>query len=159
MLYETIMIPYDGSASAHAALIEGTRFAQEDPGTTLRIIQIVDTKKLALDKLEEQGRGKDIPTDPDELHQLYDDMVNAADSALHTQIDGVLQGLSNKIIIELLEETFPGEQIITYANMHACDLIIMGSRGLGALRGILGSVSSHVLRNATMPVMVVKQDE
>lgn len=159
MIYDTIMVSYDGSASAQAALFEATKFARADPETTLRIIQIVDTKKLALDKLEEQGRSKDIPTAPDELHKLYDDMVNTADATLHAQIDGVLQGLTNKIIIELLEETFPGEQIITYANLHACDLIIMGSRGLGALRGILGSVSSHVLHNATMPVLIVKQDD
>ncbi|MFR4802462.1 MAG: universal stress protein [Eggerthellaceae bacterium] len=33
----------------------------------------------------------------------------------------------------------------------------MGSRGLGALRGILGSVSSYVLRNADVPVLIVKE--
>ena len=30
-------------------------------------------------------------------------------------------------------------------------------RGLGALRGILGSVSSYVLRNADVPVLIVKE--
>ena len=51
----------------------------------------------------------------------------------------------------------PGEQIVAFADEHACDLIVMGSRGLGALRGILGSVSSHVLREAAVPVLIVKQ--
>ena len=32
-------------------------------------------------------------------------------------------------------------------------------RGLGALRGMLGSVSSYVLREATVPVLVVKAPE
>ena len=32
----------------------------------------------------------------------------------------------------------------------------MGRRGLGALRGMLGSVSYAVLRNADMPVLTVK---
>ena len=50
----------------------------------------------------------------------------------------------NKVYIELLQETQPGGQIVTYAIDNLCDLIVMGSRGLGALRGILGSVSSYV---------------
>ena len=47
----------------------------------------------------------------------------------------------NEITVDLLDETVPGEQIVAFADEHACDLIVMGSRGLGALRGILGSVS------------------
>ena len=43
MLYDNIMIPYDGSASSKAALAEAVRFAKDDPGLTLRIVQIIDT--------------------------------------------------------------------------------------------------------------------
>ena len=64
----------------------------------------------------------------------------------------------NKVYIELLQETQTGGQIVTYAIDNLCDLIVMGSRGLGALRGILGSVSSYaVLRNADVPVLIVKE--
>ena len=41
MLYDNIMIPYDGSASSKAALAEAVRFAKDDPGLTLRIVQII----------------------------------------------------------------------------------------------------------------------
>ena len=35
----------------------------------------------------------------------------------------------------------------------------MRSRGLGVLRGMLGSVSYGVLRSAEIPVLVAKKDE
>lgn len=157
MLYDNIMVPFDGSASALAALDEAVRFAKDDPGAALSIVQIVDTEKLVIDKLDGAGRRKDSVSSSDELHALYDQAINEADERLHRQIDGKLKGLMNKITVELLEETVPGDQIVTYAAESDCDLIVMGSRGLGALRGILGSVSSHVLRNADVPVLVVKE--
>ncbi len=157
MLYDNIMVPYDGSPSARAALAEAVRFAREDPGLTLRIVQIVDSEQLVISMLETEGRAKDGIVSAEELHSYYDEAVQKADAATHRQIDGMLKGLMNKIIIELLEETVPGEQIVSYAGETNTDLIIMGSRGLGALRGMLGSVSSHVLRNAEVPVLIVKQ--
>lgn len=32
----------------------------------------------------------------------------------------------------------------------------MGSRGLGAIRGVIGSVSYAVLRESTIPILVIK---
>ena len=32
MLYDNILVPFDGSASADAALEEAARYAKEDPG-------------------------------------------------------------------------------------------------------------------------------
>ena len=145
MLYDNIMVPYDGSESARAALAEAVRYAREDPGAALRIVQIVDTEQLVIEKLEKEGRN------------TYDEALAEADAALRRQIGSLLKGLMNEVTVDLLDETVPGEQIVAFADEHACDLIVMGSRGLGALRGILGSVSSHVLREAAVPVLIVKQ--
>ena len=51
----------------------------------------------------------------------------------------------------------PAETINDCAAELACDLIVLGSRGLGALAGILvGSVTSKILHLASVPVMVVR---
>lgn len=51
----------------------------------------------------------------------------------------------------------PAEQIIAFAGKRKCDLIIMGCRGIGTLRGvILGSVSQKVLHGTQCPVLIVK---
>ena len=146
MLYDNIMIPYDGSASSKAALAEAVRFAKDDPGLTLRIVQIIDTDQLAIDKLEAEGRDEQTVASSAMLQKTYEEVTEEASKALHREIDPLLSGLMNKVYIELLQETQPGGQII-----------VMGSRGLGALRGILGSVSSYVLRNADVPVLIVKE--
>ncbi|BAK45837.1 universal stress protein [Eggerthella sp. YY7918] len=157
MLYDNIMVPFDGSDSAAAALAEAIRFAKDDPGLTLRIVQIINTEDMVIAKLKSEG-----PVDtavPEGMREAFEEVTALASERLHEQIDEMLAGLMNKIVIELLEETNPGSQIVSYAHENNCDLIIMGSRGLGALRGILGSVSNYVLREANVPVLVVKAAE
>ncbi|MBF7083800.1 universal stress protein [Desulfallas sp. Bu1-1] len=61
-----------------------------------------------------------------------------------------------KVSTEILEGD-PAETIIKYVNDHGIDTVIMGSRGMGALRGmVLGSVSYKVLGNVHVPVTIVK---
>ena len=43
-----------------------------------------------------------------------------------------------------------------YAEENSCDLIVMGSRGLGPVRGALGSVSYAVLHSSKAPVLIGK---
>jgi len=51
----------------------------------------------------------------------------------------------------------PAEVIVRYAREKACDQIIMGTRGLGAVGGLLlGSVATKVLHLANIPVAFVK---
>lgn len=157
MLYDNIMVPYDGSASAQAALAEAVRYAKDDPGLTLRIVQIVDTERLAIEKLEAEGRGDQIVSTSGTLQATFSAALEEAEERLRKRTAPLTKGLMNKVTVELLQETSPGDQIVSYADANNIDLIVMGSRGLGAIRGILGSVSSYVLRNADMPVLVVKE--
>ncbi len=49
----------------------------------------------------------------------------------------------------------PGEQIVRIAAEEGAAAIIVGRRGAGLTRALLGSVSDHVVRNATQPVVIV----
>lgn len=56
----------------------------------------------------------------------------------------------------LLKVGKPQKLVTDVAKAEKCDLIIMGSRGLGSIRGSLGSVSHAVLRDAEVPVFIIK---
>ena len=73
-------------------------------------------------------------------------------------IDAALQRLdaSDLDIRQELCEGPEAESILTCAQNRNADIIVMGTRGMGTLKGLLlGSVSSKVIHHATCPVMVV----
>ena len=155
MLYDAVMVPFDGSDSACAALDEAVRFAKEDAGLALHVVQIVDLERTAVAKLEARGVDLAESVVPMGMQEAMEEATEEASERLHAQVDGVIRPLMNEKRVCLL----PGDQIVEYAQENGCGLIIMGSRGLGALRGMLGSVSSYVLREAQVPVLVVKAPE
>jgi len=58
---------------------------------------------------------------------------------------------------EILEGD-PVDEILSFADNRGADVIVLGSRGRGALAGaLLGSVSSGVVQHASVPVLVAKE--
>ena len=56
--------------------------------------------------------------------------------------------------IEFGEE---GKKIVAFAQKNKFDVIVIGSRGLGKVKGIfLGSTSYYVVHKSKIPVLVVK---
>nr|CAX78030.1 Universal stress protein [Schistosoma japonicum] len=53
-------------------------------------------------------------------------------------------------------DTKPGSSLVKAISEHKADVILMGSRGLGAIRRtFLGSVSDYVLHHAHIPVVII----
>ena len=48
-----------------------------------------------------------------------------------------------------------GEEIVRLAENEQADLIIVGRRGAGLSRALLGSVSDYVVKHATRPVLII----
>ncbi len=68
----------------------------------------------------------------------------------------VIGEIPGEIHTEILEGS-AAEVVLNVADVRKIDLIVMGSRGHGKLRGLLlGSQSQKVLQHAPCPVMIVR---
>lgn len=68
-----------------------------------------------------------------------------------TELDQL--GLQSELV---LEKGPAGELIVAKAKALGCDLIILGSRGLGPISSVLlGSTSTYVLHHSRCPVLVI----
>jgi nucleotide-binding universal stress UspA family protein len=56
----------------------------------------------------------------------------------------------------IIDEGEPNKRIVSFAKEKDIDLIIMGARGLGFIKGMLiGSVTDAVLKSSPCPVLVI----
>lgn len=81
--------------------------------------------------------------------------INEAESILQKTLD-IIGDTGRPIHTDVLEGP-AAEAILNVANTRHVDLIVMGSRGLGRLAGLLlGSQSQKVVSHATCPVLIVR---
>ena len=88
----------------------------------------------------------------------YEKLYARRKSAAQAVLDDAKQkfGTTTFIVNEELHEGPEAESILKVAENRKADLIVMGTRGLGAVKGFLvGSVSRKVIHYASCPVMVV----
>ncbi len=75
-------------------------------------------------------------------------------------LGGAVQALKDKgvkEIIKVVEEGDPALLILDSAKKHSADMIVMGNRGLGGLKGLLvGSVSHKVSQHAKCTCVTVR---
>ncbi|HNH37987.1 MAG TPA: universal stress protein, partial [Microthrixaceae bacterium] len=77
-----------------------------------------------------------------------------ADASIDRTIAALPEGPAYERRVETGE---PGLAIVAAAEEIGADVIVIGSRGRGAIkRALLGSVSSHVVHNASCPVVVTQ---
>jgi nucleotide-binding universal stress UspA family protein len=89
------------------------------------------------------------------LSQAISARTSEAAQILH-KAEETLGSIPAKINKEVIEGSI-AEAILEVAATRQCDLIVMGSRGLGRLEGaLLGSNSQKVVSHASCPVLIVR---
>ncbi len=150
-----IMLATDGSPRA----LKAARYtadlcaALREPAVTILFV-----KELSVSMFAVPGVGTPdemvFPSGPLDWTKVQDSLEAAAQKAL-ADTNKAFEGVDAPITL-MKEIGKPADVICATAEKEGFDLIVIGSRGLGEIRGlVLGSVSNHVVHRAKVPVLVV----
>ena len=139
-MYETILLPTDGSAGMERVIDHAVDLASIHDAT-LHALYVVDTASLT-----------DLP-----LESSWEGVRDALGREGETAREAVERRAGEDVDVRTtVIEGSPGRDIVEFAVDEDCDLIVMGTHGrAGVDRWILGSVAERVVRNSTVPVLTV----
>lgn len=159
-MFKNVLVPFDESEHAQAALHVALDLVGDNPMATIHIVTVVSSDIMPPSMISAAGGFGEIPIDYGNYEALLASIVERSDRDLHDSITSLLgkdlDAVKANVTIEARLAPSAVDGIDAYVTDHQCDLIIMGRRGLGALRGMLGSVSYGVLRSSDIPVLTVK---
>ena len=158
MGFKNILVPYDNSEHAKNALKEAISMAGEDAEAVIHVVEIAaPPQDLVYSSINQTGFGMGVSVvSKGDFAEVVKERNEEQDKELQDNIADIVEGFPGTLTAEVIFGIYTIETIIDAVKHYDCDLIVMGSRGLGAIRGVLGSVSYAVLREAPMPVLVIK---
>ena len=136
-----IVIATDGSSSAQEAVDVGLELAKEQ-GADVTFVHVTMPDEYMGGRLG----ARPIPH-REEIDESETALRAAADAAEEAGISYALERISGDTV----------DTIVGIADSKEADLIVLGSRGRGAITAaLLGSVSRGVLQHAKRPVLIVR---
>lgn len=142
--FTSILVPFDGSDGAHAAVDHAFGLARAT-GATVHLLNVVDHGVVA---------GGDV-----NVGMVLDALEDSGERALETvaeraEREGVDIGDASVRIGS------PFRSIVEYADEEGVDCIVMGTHGRAGIdRVLLGSVAERVIRQTSVPVIATKPDD
>lgn len=145
-----ILICYDGSDDAKAAIKHVGTLLPSAPSTVLTVWEPFSTAASGSPK----GRLSPLAV----ITNVDDANTKMLGEAREVAAEGV--ELANEAGLKAEPATNQqgesvAEAILSGADKLEADMIVLGSRGLGGLSSLLGSVSHRVLQHADRPVLVI----
>lgn len=141
-----VLVPIDGSQQSWDALEYA--FDQFE-GERITVLHVVDPSEGV------QAGGEFGYFDPSALERAKERGDRLCEQARERAENADI--LSSTVLEEASETGRPARGIVTYADEHDVDHIVMGSHGrTGASRILLGSVAETVARRAPVPVTIVR---
>ncbi len=145
-MYDTILVPTDGSEQSRAAIEEALELAAANDAT-VHALYVVEPIPLG-------GYSAGMEAASAE----WDDVVEEqrAEGAEATGVVAELAAERGIEAVEAIEYGKPNEEILEYVEENDIGAIVMGTHGRsGANRLLIGSVAEKIVRKSPVPVLTV----
>lgn len=138
-MFRSILVAWDGSAHARRALEQAIDIARAQEARLTLLTVAAPIQTLAGPYI--------VPISEDDLLRAAERMASEGEEL-------VPEGIP---VSARTAKGHPGSELLKRVRAADHDLIVMGSRGRGAVRSaVLGSVSHYVLNHARVPVLIVR---
>ena len=140
VMYETILVPTDGSPGARAAIERAVDLATRYDAT-IHALYVADVRMSPVSS--EMGR------------ETVLEMLEENDGKPTTAVLDRAEA-AGVPAVERIEVGVPHEVIERYVDEHGVDVVVMGTHGRTGLRhALLGSLTERVIRTLDVPVLAV----
>ena len=138
-MIKNILVAVDGSEGSDRAVAQAIEIAKIC-GAKLNFLYVANINQLAINAAL--------------THAIVEAVKKAGNIILARAENMVPTGIEYK---NFFETGSPAAVILEFEEKLKIDLIVMGSRGLGLVKGVLlGSVSQYITERAKSPVLIVK---
>ena len=138
-MIKNILVPVDGSEGSDKAVAKAIGIA-EVCGAKLYFIYVANINQLAINAALSNA--------------ILTAVTKAGEIIVERAENMVPSGIEKK---SFSETGSPAAVILEFEEKLSADLIVMGSRGLGFVKGVLlGSVSQYIMERSKCPVLVIK---
>lgn len=140
-----ILVAYDGSEFSERAVEEAQKQAAQAEQAELHILSVVEVSGPSTNVLLQESFTTETAEKTQNQLQKLEESIEQNNLNIITKV----------LIAE--DKDNPGEKVCSYAKENGMEMIVVGSRGLGNVKGLfLGSVSNNIIQHAEIPVLVVK---
>jgi nucleotide-binding universal stress UspA family protein len=141
-----ILLPFDGSASALAALSTVQNLARQGLSSDVVLANVQEPASLY--ELV-------VAHDPEVIQQ-----VSQAAGEHILQPAQAMLAAAGMAVESVVASGDPAHTLVDILESHGCQIVVMGASGTSTLRGaLLGSVSNELLHSCPVPVMIVKASQ
>lgn len=141
--YKNVLVAYDGSEMSKKAMQTAADLLKGKEGGQLTVVNVWQMPVIG-----GEGIAIDLRRYQEESEKYAQKLVDEAES---------LVSEANIPVKKVVLNGHPSTRILEYAEENGIDLIVMGNRGLNALkRMFLGSVSLRVVQEAPCDVLIIK---
>lgn len=156
-MYKKILVPFDNSESAKHALENAVELVEGVDDAQITVLKVVEWQDYNAETFKIASRTAGVigdTLDADTISKISDEADDAETTRIVEEVHNIVGDLP--YIDVAIANGSPHDTIVAYASDLDYDCIVMGHRGMGVIRGMLGSVAFSVLQKATKPVLVVK---